>query len=126
MGRKTKAFAALARVRAASPQAVSAADAPVDEPSLAMRVLTARFHDAKARWYRDTFEAVVEMGTILRQGKKQLGEKYSQWIKEDLHVEQATAMNYIRVAELVQDRPGSTEQYQQIGVTKLYRIARMQ
>jgi hypothetical protein len=117
MGRKTVAVTALVKARVVRSE----------ESSLGAtaHALTARFHQARADWIRDSVDVVVELGGILLEGKRSLGPAFHRWIAEELHVEPATARNYIRLAEFSRHSPAAIERFKALGVAKLYKIARL-
>ncbi len=62
------------------------------------------------------------MGDLLSEGKTLLRARYLEWIDE-LGLTQATASRYVRLHALSVDRPGVIEQWKELGVAKLYRVA---
>lgn len=123
MGRRPKAALVLSRAKDASIAKADDLDGGLDTP--AAQTLTARFVEVRAAWFRDTVDAVVQMGEILREGRERLSGSYGRWVEERLHLDRSTAQNYVRLAEYARHAPGEFERHKQLGISKLYKIARL-
>lgn len=117
MGRPGKAQKALARLDR------SDLVDPIDSP--AAQALTARFHELRRQTTRHLVDASKELGQILDQARQTLRGHYQRWVAERLHVEPSTAANYIGLARLAKDSPALIERHQELGVSKLYMLARL-
>lgn len=123
MGRRPKAPLVLARTREVDSGAAAGKPDGLDAP--AVQTLTARFVEVRATWFRDTVDAVVQMGEILREARERLPRVYTRWVEERLHLDRSTAQNYVRLAEYARHAPGELERHKQLGISKLYKVARL-
>ncbi len=127
MGRASKATAGLVRVAADRREAAHTGRSefkvsdPLDTPDV--MVLTARFAEVRSVLFKDTVDATVQLGRILREGRPKIGRNYLRWTRERLHIERSTAANYVRLAELAIHSPAVLERFKDLGVAKLYKLA---
>jgi hypothetical protein len=118
MGRALIAVKALPRARVRPP--------PVDplEDSRVAR-LTERFLELKRQVYRNLVDVAVELGEILEEGKEILGKSYPRWLDDGLGIERRTAGNYLSLARVARESPGTVQRWKELGATKLYQLARI-
>ena len=124
MGRSSKAGKSLVL---ASPRTTARREPPSarDLAYEAAREHEARFLEARRGLVRDTVDAVVAMGGILRAARHALGAGYLPWVSDRLGIDRTTAANYVVVAELARHSPAVIERHQDLGVTRLYRLGRL-
>lgn len=118
MGRRSKAGPALVRVRAE--RIVDALEAPE-----VVRA-TERFLELRRQILRDAVDTIVELGQILMETRPLLRGHYHRWLTERLHIEPSTASNYMDLARLADASPGSIQRGKELGIAKLYQVARLE
>src|SRR5262245_39727625 len=117
MGRPGKAKAALVRMaNQVELHPLNSAEA---------RALTARFLEVRTQVVRQLVEAGVEMGQILEEGRKRFGGYYAEWVTERLGLVVTTAANYVALYRLARHSPALVERHRELGVAKLYKLARV-
>ncbi|MSP61470.1 MAG: hypothetical protein EXR72_14210 [Myxococcales bacterium] len=117
MGRPVKADLVLARARASS------VAGPLDDPRLA--TLAGRFQEVQVQMVRLAVEAAAECGQILLEGRAVAKRHYQQWVREVLQIDPGTASNYVAVAHLARDAPAFLERHRELGLAKIYKLARV-
>lgn len=117
MGRPGKAGKALERVDPAS-----IVD-PID--SAQAQALVARFLELRRQTARHLVDASTGLGEILDDARRILRGHYQRWLAERLGVEPRTAGNYVALARLARDSPALVERHRELGVAKLYQLARI-
>jgi hypothetical protein len=97
--------------------------APMDAPAVLR--LTERFLELRREIFRNLVDRAVELGELLLEARPLLRGQYQRWLRERLGVDGGTAENYLRLARLARDSPGVLQRWKELGVSKLYRIARL-
>ena len=123
MGRNVKAKKAIELVKKNPARRTTRADARFDDG--AIRMLEARFFEAHRALVHGTVEAVIAMGGILRDARVKLEGEWTRWAEQRLFLDRSTARNYVAMAELARTSPALVERHKDLGVSRLYRIARL-
>ena len=122
MKRPPKSTPALVRASGLSSE-LTAARATIEATEAA---LAARFHEVRRQGLRTLVEVSVECGRVLLEARVALRGRYRLWLKEQLRLERSTAANYISIATLARAAPALVERHKDLGVSKLYQVARLE
>ncbi|MHC5037613.1 MAG: hypothetical protein ACYTHM_09890 [Planctomycetota bacterium] len=84
--------------------------------------LTERFAELKRQLFRNAVDTAIELGEILREGRRLAGNRFREWTRR-LGITYATARNYESLATLAEVQPRLIQRFKELGPTKLYRLA---
>jgi hypothetical protein len=84
--------------------------------------LTARFVELRQQLFRNAVDTAVELGEILREGRKIVAGRYRDWISR-LGIAYSTARNYESLARMAEEQPRLIQRFKELGPAKLYRLA---
>lgn len=89
-----------------------------------LRPYEIRFHDLRRQFFRNSVDAVIEIGEILLAVKPQLSRQYGAWL-ERMGMSDQTAANYEGMATLSRDQPEIIQDWKELGPSKLYQVQRI-
>lgn len=95
----------------------------LEDPRL--RPYETRFFDLRRQLYRNSVDAVVEIGEILVAVKPQLPRLYGAWLGR-IGMSPQTALNYENMATLAKEQPEVIRDWKELGPSKLYQVQRLE
>lgn len=107
------------------PKAVPAHALPVaslDDPRL--HPFEVRFRDLRRQFFRNSVDAVIEIGEILLAVKPLVAGQYHAWL-ERVGMAVQTAANYEGMASLAREAPDLVREWKELGPSKLYQLQRL-
>jgi hypothetical protein len=96
--------------------------ADLDDPRL--KPYEVRFGDLRRQYFRNSVDAVIEIGEILLAVKPLLTRQYAAWL-ERVGMSVQTAFNYEGMATLARTQPEVIRDWKELGPSKLYQLQRI-
>lgn len=87
--------------------------------------LATRFEELRRQGLRTLVDLAVELGELLLAARPLLHRSFGTWTRERLGLEHSTAGNYVAMALMARQSPQVIERHKELGVSKLYQLARL-